>query len=249
MTDPEYGQAPPPPPPEYGGYEPPPPPAAPPLPWEDRQRLGFAAALVETVKLFVMSPGEAFRRARQSGDYGSPILYALVIGWVMAIVGALWSTLFQTTVMSMLPLPPEIRGQMGGAMAGGVMGFVMTLVLAPIFIMIGLFLWSGIVHLCLMLVGGAKDSKAGFEGTLRAVGYAQTGGLAQIVPIFGGLVAGVWQIVLAILGVAAMHRTSTGKAAAAVLIPIALCCVCAIAAVVIFGAALMAAISGAAAGN
>ena len=121
MTEPGY----PPPGDLYGGSPPPPPmppgaAAVPPLPWEDRERRGFFPALFETVKLFVTSPTEAFARAKESGDYLSPILFSVLIGWVATAIGQLYGLLFQGAWLSMLP--PEMRDQLGPMMATG--GFV-----------------------------------------------------------------------------------------------------------------------------
>ena len=73
-------------------------------------------------------------------------------------------------------------------LATSVIGFVATVILAPILVIVILFIWSGIVHLCLMLVGGTGSSTSGFEGTFRAISYAQVASLAQIVPVAGGLI-------------------------------------------------------------
>ena len=236
---------PPPPPPPSASFAPgePPPGGPPPLPWEDRQRLGFVNALVETIKLLVTAPGEAYRRVREKGDFFSPLLFAVIVGWVMAIVGQLWSLAFQSTLITLLP--SELRHQIGPMLAGSAAGFVVAVIVAPILIMIGLFIWSGIVHLCLMMVGGTGGSTAGFEGTFRAISYAQVASLAQVVPMAGGLIGVVWGIVLQVIGLATLHKTSHGKAAMAVLIPIVLCCVCVAAVIAIAGASLFAALSNA----
>jgi hypothetical protein len=170
MTEPGY----PPPGDLYGGAPPPPPmppggAAVPPLPWEDRERRGFFPALFETVKLFVTSPTEAFARAKESGDYLSPILFSVLIGWVATAIGQLYGLLFQGAWLSMLP--PEMRDQLGPMMATGGASFILTLILAPVLLLIWFFIWSGIVHLFLMMLGGHKQSSSGFEGTFRAVSY------------------------------------------------------------------------------
>ena len=239
------GQLPPDPPPPGGTIAPgePPPGGPPPLPWEDRQRLGFLNALVETIKLLVTAPGEAYRRAKEKGDLLSPLLFAVIVGWAMAIIGQLWSLAFKSTWITLLPA--ELRHQIGPMLATSAIGFVMTVILAPILIVVGLFIWSGIVHLCLMMVGGTNNSTAGFEGTFRAASYAQVASLAQVVPVAGGIIGMVWGIVLQVIGLATVHKTSQGKALMAVLIPIALCCVCIAAVIAIAGASLFAALSSA----
>lgn len=245
MTDPASMQPPTP---------PPTPPPGPPggaavaagLPWENRGGGDFFSALLDTIKMLVTAPGEAYSRAAEKGDYGNPLLFAIIVGWVMTVVNQIWSVLFQGATMGMMQgmMPPEMRDQMGAAMTGGGFGIVLNILAAPVIIAVAIFIWSGIIHLFLMLVGGAKGSAAGYEGSFRAVCYSEVATLAYIVPIVGGLIAAIWALVLQIIGLSKLHRTSTGKAAAAVLIPIGLCCVCLIVTVMLFAGAVMAAISG-----
>jgi hypothetical protein len=53
---------------------------------------------------------------------------------------------------------------------------------------------------------------------------SEVSSLASVIPFIGGLIAIVWWIVLALQGVERLHRTTSGKAAAAVLIPVVVCC-------------------------
>lgn len=233
---------PPPPPPPPSGYMPPPPApggygAVPnPLPWEDRPRVGFADALVDTVRLFISKPREAWSRTRESGDLGQPLLFAICVGWVAAAFNLVWSMMFGQAWLRFLP--PAVRETVGTSLATSTGMMVAQIVLAPLFIVIGLFIGAAVIHLCVLVVGGLSNSKAGFEGTVRILGYSWVAQLAQIIPIFGGLVATVWALVLYVTGIERIHRTTQGKAIAAVLIPVILCCGCVILALVIGGAAL-----------
>jgi hypothetical protein len=146
------------------------------------------------------------------------------------------------TLLMMRIMPPELRAQYAEASAPNALSFIIGLILTPIIIVIVLFIWSGIVHLFLMMLGGHKQSTSGYEGTFRAVSYAQVAAVAQIVPFVGPFIAGIWGLVLQILGVARLHRTSTGKAVGAVLLPIVLCCLCGIALFALMFGAIMAAI-------
>ena len=205
---------------------PPAPPAPPPagLPWEERGRVGFATGLVETIRLFVTEPGTAWTRTRRSGDLASPIFFAILLGWLGIALQSVWNLVFPFGGRFLLP---EHFGRgLGFLFATSLFGLALRVILAPIFLVIGLFVASAIVHLFLMLFSGTKDSDAGFEGTLRSLAYSHVAQLALVVPIAGGLVAMVWAIFLNTLGLAALHRTSQGKALAALLLPLVLCCVC-----------------------
>lgn len=227
-----------------GAMQPTPPPPSPPTgaggtqgnPWERRDALGFGGAFIEAIKLFVTSPAEAFAQTKRSGDFASPLIFAILVGWIGVVISQIWSMLFNASMFSMFP--GEMGEQMGAMAATSFGAFIGSLILAPVFVAIGLFIWSGLLHLCLMLVGGLNESASGFEGTFRVVSYATVAQLANIVPIAGGLIALVWSIILGVIGLTDLHKTTQGKATAAILIPIALCCVCAM----ILGATMAASI-------
>jgi hypothetical protein len=225
---------PPSPPPITPGAPPPPVPPVtePPLPWE-QPGYPFLEALYETAKLFVTVPTQAFRRMSITADLGRPLLYAILLGWVGIIAGQLYSIALRGVTANLLPF----QSAEGLAMGTGVS--IVVMVFAPVFVLLGIFIWSAIVHLFLMMVGGANS---GFGATVRVMSYATTAQLAQIVPLCGGIIGAVWAIVLEIIGLAQAHRTTQGKAALAVLLPLVLCCVCIAILAVLFGAAIMAAI-------
>lgn len=197
-------------------------PAIPPLPWEDPAD-GGASSLFETIRLFVVQPQEAFSRLGATG-VGRPLFYAILMAWVEIVAGFLYVAVFQLPFF-MVGLP-ELEEKLPEAMFGiSFMGFIFVavLVLAPIFVTIGLFLHTCILHLMLLILG---EGKRGFEKTFRLLCYAHTSDLANVVPICGGVLSLVWFIVLQIIGVAEAHRCSYGKAALAVFLPLLLCCGC-----------------------
>ncbi len=207
-------------------------PPAHPLPWEQPDR-PFVEALFETVKLFVVQPKAAYDRMQKAGDLARPVLYAVIIGWIGVFFGQLYSIAlsgFQMDMMRNMGVP----GGYGGAGMSTAMNLGI-IVLAPVLILIWLAIETVVFHLCLMLAGGANG---GFDTTLRTCCYATTAQLAGIIPLCGGLAALVWAIVLLIIGLAIAHRTTQGKAAVAVFLPLVLCCVCAVVLGVMFGAGL-----------
>jgi len=185
------------------------------LPWERRQALGFFPAFFETLKLVLLNPTAAFASMRKEGGLTDPLLYAMIGGSLGAIVGAVWQLLF-SSIGGMGERNPVF------AMMGSGMSAVIWVVLAPLFVVIGLFVCAGIFHLCLMLVGGANRP---FETTFRVVSYSigSTNPLC-IIPICGGAVAFIWNIVLECIGLAKAHDTTTGKAVITVLLPVIVCC-------------------------
>lgn len=240
-TPPPFEPPPTPPPPggSFGGPPPPQPPPAATLPWETP---GYPAleALYETAKLIVLTPVQAFTRMPVQGDLGKPLLYAVIFGWIGIIASQIYNIALRGAMWSFLP---HLAGRGQFAISTGVS--VGMMILAPIFVLIGVFVLSAILHLFLMLVGWASN---GFTATVRSICYVSTVQVAQVLPLCGGLIAGVWALVLYIVGLAHAHRPpgqepNYSKAALAVLLPVALCCACAVILSLAFGAAIAGALS------
>lgn len=191
-----------------------------PLPWEARQTRGALEAFFDTLGLFFSRPAEAWSRTREAGDLASPILFGTIVAWLSFAV--------HTILNRFLVVPMVLPGALGRrlAMMGtyGRAGILAKLIFAPVFIAVALFIGAAILHVCCMITGALSASPSGFEGSFRAVAYSEVSSLATMIPVVGGIIALVWWIVLAVMGVQRMHRTTQAKATAAVLIPVIVCC-------------------------
>lgn len=210
-------------------------PPPPPLPWEDPSYPRLEA-LYETAKLFLFRPREAASRMSQTGPLGKPILFAVLVAWVGIIATQVYQWAFRETLASLLPALYHRQ-----ELAFSKLATVVTVVFAPVWILLGLALVTLVVHLFLLLFGGASG---GLQTTLRTLAYTEATQLFQVIPLVGGLVGLFWWLAVSIVALAAAHRTSVGRAAAAVLTPLGLCCLCLVAVVVFAGAALFAALGG-----
>jgi hypothetical protein len=188
------------------------------LPWEHREQLGLVKAWLDTVSLLIARPGDAFTMMRPEGGMMGPLLFGLI----GSCAGAVVSILFQTLMRSI----PGFGGGSNdlfralGVSHGGFM--IVYALLSPFLVVIGLFIGSAILHLCLMLVGGANRP---FETTFRVVCF--TGGAANLfsmIPVCGGFVALIYSVVLECIGLSRAHQTTTGKALMAILLPLVVCC-------------------------
>jgi hypothetical protein len=227
---PPVGWGPPPPPPPGGWtpYPPPPPALEAPSPFAERKRLGFFAAFLETWKLVATQPQQFFARVRIDQPW-TAVLFGVIgstVGNVASSFYAYFSgrqaLLAMQQVVGNLPEDQArfLRMYMQ-AMSGT--SIIAQVVLAPLITVILVFIAAAIVHLLLMLFRGASR---GFDATLTTVGYVSGLLLLLAVPGCGGLLALVWGLVSTIIGLGAIQRCGTGKAAAAVLAPAALLCVC-----------------------
>src|SRR5947207_15498895 len=134
------------------------------LPWDNRQERGFFNAFVETLVMVLTKPGEAFTVMRREGGLGEPLIYALIGGCLGGIVSLLFSMGLQSVGFF------AGRHDTFAAMTGMRAGSAAFIILIPLFVVIGLFIGSAIVHLCLMIVGGANQS---FETTFRVLAFFQ----------------------------------------------------------------------------
>jgi hypothetical protein len=221
---------------------PPSPPPVPPIPWE-RPGAGLGD-LWPTLALLLGRPGEAFARMTSTAGVGRALVFGLVVYVISNAIGQLWTLALNQALQGMF----DRLG--GGAFAelqqfqlSPGLQYALNLVLSPFIFLVGTLVGAGVVHLLLLLFGGAPG---GFETTLRVNAYSAAPTVAMVIPFLGGLIAMVWWLVLLIVGLGAAHRIPTGRAAAAVLIPVALCCACLVVGVVLFAASLTAMLGAAA---
>jgi hypothetical protein len=191
-------------------------------PWEHRATLGMWKALVDTVKFVLMEPARCFATMRRDGGMGGPLVFWMLTAGVGVAINQIYGLLLQGAMagfMSASGMPANQAGAMFGMQATiGAFGIV----LAPIFGLIGVFIWAGLIHLTLMML---KSANQPFETTLRVACYALGAtGVMNLVPMCGGLIALVWSLVAMCIGLAPAQDTTVGKGVAAVLIPLGVCC-------------------------
>jgi hypothetical protein len=161
-------------------------------------------------------PSEAFTAMRREGGLGEPLLYAIIGGSFGLIFYFIYQLAFQS--LGIFANRPNPLAHVIGTSIGG----VILIIFVPVLVAIGAFINAAILHVCLMIVGGAKQP---FETTFRVICFASGSVLPlMVVPLCGGLIAGIWDIVLRCIGLARAHETDTGRAVLAVLLPVIVCC-------------------------
>lgn len=188
--------------------------------WEQRAELGFIKAAWETIKNVLTNPAETFTRMKREGGAGTPLSFIVLWG----SIGSWFGLAFQF-LPYFLGVPGFDGGEMDVFKSLGVTAvpIVIFLLAMPIFMLISAYVGAGILHLSLMVCGGAKQ---GFETTLRTYCYAHgSTSMLQVVPFCGGYVAGLWAIIATCIGLSKTHEITTGRAVCAVLLPTAVCCI------------------------
>lgn len=207
--------------------------------WEHREELGIITAAGRTVREVLMEPGETFARARREGGIGNPMLYALFMALTFGTVSVFIS---QATNSSMSRLSEMAQSQAGTNQQAAESALTVlqripwwiSLIVLPFAAVLGPLIHSLILHVCLMMTGGAKSS---YEATYRVSVYT-FGSVMPLtcIPFCGGIISSLWSLVATIIGLAAIHETDTWRAVVAVFLPLLLTCCCIGIAIFAFGA-------------
>jgi hypothetical protein len=181
-------------------------------PWEERDRYGFLNALYLTTREVLAAPGPFFGRMPSRLGFLQPLLYAIVLGMLAALLGWIWSL----TGSSLRTLA---SGGVLHDLFGPLPSFVLF-VASPLTATLDVAVRAGLMHLLLMLLGG---NKLGFEATFRVAAYGKAAGVVALLPFCGGIVAVLWELAIDIIGLYRIHGTDPWRALVAVLAPAVLC--------------------------
>jgi hypothetical protein len=188
--------------------------------------VGWLTGLFETWKQTLVTPQAFWASVKPNGSWTDALIY----GWIISVLGVVVSAPFQAVGLGRMwlkpaleqlgSLPPEARSAVRNALeASGGASFVWPILTYPLWLLIG----AALLHLFCMLFGAGKN---GYFATLRVVAYAGATSIFVGIPCFGAL-AGLYGVVLVILGISGVQETTVGRAAAAVLVPWFVLCCCA----------------------
>jgi DNA-directed RNA polymerase subunit RPC12/RpoP len=191
----------------------------------DRKQGGWIQAYFATIKKSLGKPFEFFEDAERGGGFGRPLAFAMVNAFIVAILVAAYQLGFQAFVLG-ANLAVNVKNALAPYMVlsaplGAFFVVAGLVVVVPLMTVAGLLISSGLYHLCLMILGEARRP---FIQTFRVACYSTGPQLFQILPVAGGMVAGIWQLILTIIGLKVVHRTTYGKTVLAVFLPMLICC-------------------------
>lgn len=176
------------------------------FPWPPAAAESVFDAWGRTWKGASLAPRHFFASLPPDGSRGAAILYYLSIGIPVAGAELFWTM---------------VRGGSDEATATGLGQWapLIDFLVSPIYLMVSLILSAGAVHLMLKLFGGTGGE---YGLTMRVFAYAYSPQILGIVPVAGSIAGFIWMVVVAIIGVREAHRTTNGRAVAAILIPLAI---------------------------
>jgi hypothetical protein len=190
-----------------------------PPPFEQLDRYGFFHGLYLTIKLVLLSPRLFFSVMPVGGGLAKPLTFTILLTMIQGLFQYFWELAGLSTSIG-----PGGADTVGGG--SGTVGALMMLLLMPAFIAAGQFAVTGVYHLLLILMHA--DNK-GFEGTFRALAYANAPLVLGIFPMpVSGIeigwmfIAALWGLFLTIIGLRYIHNTTYAKVVPVAFIPLLL---------------------------
>lgn len=181
------------------------------FPWPPAEHDSILGAFADTWRGSALEPRRFFAALPPHRSIGPALLYYLPLGIAVAGAGLFWR-LIGGGLGDMGPL-----SDLG--IEGSSMSPLIEFLTSPLVLLLSLFVSAGVTHLMLKMIGAPRRDVG---TTVRVFAYAYSPQILGVIPWLGQVVGGVWMVVLAIIGLREAHRTTTMKAALAVLIPLAI---------------------------
>jgi hypothetical protein len=185
--------------------------------WERRPEVKLFPAFFNTIREVLFEPGPTFSRLPITGQLMRPTTFYLMLLAIQAALGYVFYAVYIPFLLS----SGEV--QRSGVSVGLVeMILPFGVLLAVAMNVCFNFALAGIYHLILLMLGGAGK---GYEATYKVVTYSNAAWLLAFVPCIGSIAAIVFFFIASIIGLQKAHAIEIWKAAVAMLLPFALCCI------------------------
>ncbi len=184
------------------------------FPWAKRAETGVFSAFVETTKKIFVQPAAFFKTLERNGNLKDDLLFAAIMGTIPSVIIFLFFLVFSLEGLEELR---DLYISLSGVEFQSIgMGLIIT-VTTPLQVIVSLFIFGGLIHIFLRLFGWRR---AALPGTIRALSYSTTAGLAGIFPLVGGLIGTIWGLILQTIGIKTIHKLTAGKAFLAIISPL-----------------------------
>ncbi len=189
-----------------------------PIAWERRSEIGVLRGFFETVREVCLSPTLFFRTPALEDDAVGGFEHGLAsfgVGQIAVVLQALATLMVFGGAFALSTRVPAVAAVFGGY-GCMVVALVPTMIVhVPVTTLVAVGVASVGIHGTLRLLGAAKAPF--YAGTVRITSYSFATHALFIVPVIGPPIALLWTLVIEIIGVREVHRTSTLLAAIAVL--------------------------------
>jgi len=179
-------------------------------PWARRGEIGLIRGWWDTTKMILFSPGDFYARFSAPGFSESWKYAALTV-----LFGNIFAAAYNLAQYAIFPQP----GTSVAEMIGFTVGYIA--VGPTLGTIINAVIYAALIHVALWLI---EPNRRDYATTRDAFFFSNAAAFWLIVPLAGGFVFWVWQIVVMVIAVRHVQRTTTGRAAIAVLWPVVLFC-------------------------
>ena len=150
---------------------------------------GFVSTFFGTVKKILFETDMFFQNQKVADSIAKPYRFYLTASIIILLVNTIYGVIFHS-----LGWGPAIE--------------LSQTVAALLFLFVGIFLAAGIYHLFVMLFRG----KGGFKATFHVICYASATMLCGVIPLVGGVIGGIWGMIVGIKGYKHVHQMGTARA-------------------------------------
>lgn len=197
-----------------------------PPPFEQLDRYGFFNGLYMTIKLVLTAPRLFFSVMPVGGGLAKPLTFTILLTMVQSFSQYFWG-------MAGLSNSMATEGEPVAGISGALAPLIMLL-LMPALIAAGQFVMTAFYHILLVIMRSAEQ---GFEGTFRALTYSNAPIILGLFPMpmkeieMGWMfVVAIWGLILTIIGLKYVHKSSYAKVIPVALIPLLLAMIAGLAA-------------------
>lgn len=177
-------------------------------------------SFVSTVRKVLFEPVGFFRRLPRRGRALNPVVFALVCALLsapLAFLAVPFDPLTGDDMSDLRDLLARLIAEPGGSVAAVIVAILAVLVLAPLLVLLGLYISAAVYHILVWIF--VRPTDTGFEATLRVISYTSGVELLNWIPVVG-LLASFYGLYLAFVGIREMHETTTGRALAVIFLPV-----------------------------
>ena len=176
----------------------------------DIEDTGYFADLWKTFISVLFSPTAFFGSIRESGGLKDSIAFGILLGSIGMMFSIFWRFFlmpeeFIDTINTM-PWSISLNHL-----------FIIFIIISPLIVLFSMFVTAVVLHIFLMILRGANND---FEATIKVSAYINATTILCVVPFIGGITGQIWSLVIAVIGLREIHKTSTLKALFTILLPL-----------------------------
>lgn len=186
------------------------------FPWPPREDESVVEAFANTWVEVMFRPTRFYRAMPEKASIKPALLYAMILQVLSYALLMFWSNVLSGS-SNVADMTPQELAQHPFLMVGNMMhvSFAMFL-LSPLITVVSLLFSACLIQVILFML---VKERGPLERTFRMVCFSKSPAVFSLIPFAGPFVGGIWALVLQIIGIREVHRTTTGRAAATRLLP------------------------------